>query len=88
MFAKRIFSGATELAGVRSLVLVAGIVSLVLVYAQQPAGATFPGTPARKAYWAFDGHDHEIYTIEADGGGKRQVTHNSVDDFDSSWGSR
>jgi len=34
MFAKRIFSGATELAGVRSFVLVAGTVSLVLVYAQ------------------------------------------------------
>src|SRR5918994_2715030 len=77
--------GGSKLAGLRSgvlgLVLLGGLVaavgSLMLVYAQQPAEATFPGTPGRIAYWAFDGHDHEIYTIKPSGEGKVKVTDNS-----------
>jgi Tol biopolymer transport system component len=39
------------------------------------------------AYSAWDGHDREIYTINADGGGggKVQVTNNSRNDFDPSY---
>jgi TolB protein len=38
------------------------------------------------SYW--DGHDYEIYTINAGGGGRFQLTDNTTDDSSPSWGSR
>ena len=80
-----VFAKVAGFAQVRSVVLsfvllvgVAGAVgSLIAAYAQ-PAGATFPGTPGKIAYYRSDGNDLEIYTIRPDGGGKYQVTHNRV----------
>ena len=39
------------------------------------------------AYTGDDGTDTEIYTINSGGGGKFNVTDNSRDDDDPSWGS-
>src|SRR5215216_8072542 len=54
-------------------------VGLVVLYAQ-PAEANFPGKPGKIAFSQDDGNDLEIYTIKADGGGKKQLTDNSTDD--------
>src|SRR5215210_3103494 len=60
-------------ASVALLLSAVGLVAVVLV---QPARATFPGVPGKIAHVGYDGHDAEIYTIESDGDGKRQITHN------------
>jgi hypothetical protein len=43
------------------------------------AEATFPGKPGKIAYHGYDGNDYEIYSINAGGGGKVQLTDNSMD---------
>src|SRR3712207_8728914 len=35
------------------------------------------------AYAAYDGHDLEIYTLNAQGGGTTQLTNNNTDDYRS-----
>jgi TolB protein len=48
----------------------------------QKAEATFPGKNGRIVYAGWNrGEDFEIYTIRADGSGKRQLTHNDTDDL-------
>ena len=55
------------------------------------AGAAFPGKNGRIAYSSYEGTfpkgDFEIYTINARGGGKSQVTNNAFA-YDLSWGNR
>src|SRR5215204_6462429 len=55
-------------------------VGLLIVLYTQPAEANFPGKPGKIAFSQDDGNDFEIYTIKADGGGKKQLTDNSTDD--------
>ena len=71
-----------------TLALLLSAVGLVAVVLVQPARAAFPGVPGKIAHTGFDGQDNEIYTIESDGDGKRQITHNTWYDTDPSWGSR
>src|SRR5215218_4757193 len=60
--------------------LLAAVGVFVVVLYAQPAEANFPGKPAKIAYAGYDGQDYEIYTINASGGGKKQLTDNSTDD--------
>src|SRR5215208_5890411 len=60
--------------------LLAGVGLFVVVLYAQPAEANFPGKPGKIAFSQDDGNDFEIYTIKADGGGKKQLTDNSTDD--------
>jgi Tol biopolymer transport system component len=54
----------------------------VVLVVSQKAEATFPGKNGRIAYTDWDrGKDYEIYTINPDGSGKRQLTHNNTDDI-------
>src|SRR5918999_725879 len=57
-------------------------VGLVVVLYAQPAEANFPGKPGKIAYSGLDAPngDYEIYTIDPNGGGKKQLTDNSLDD--------
>src|SRR5215207_462423 len=65
-------------------VLMACAVALSAV--SEKAEATFPGKNGRIAYTDWDaGKDYEIYTINPDGSGKRQLTHNNTDDIDPSY---
>src|SRR5215216_1239954 len=64
--------------------LLAAVGLVVFLYAQ-PAEANFPGTPGKMAYAGYDGQDYEIYTIRTDGGGKRQLTDNSVGDYEPAY---
>jgi hypothetical protein len=66
-------------------VLVACLVALLAV--SKEAEATFPGKPGKIAYAGYEGPDPEIYTIKAGGGGRFNVTDNTTNDFDPSWGS-
>jgi hypothetical protein len=69
--------------------LAVGLVVLIMVVVEaHPAGATFPGKPGKIAYRCHDGQDQEIYTINAAGGGRVQLTDNSTDDYTPSWGNR
>ena len=72
---------ATLLAAVAAGLLAAVGVFVVILYAQ-PAEANFPGKPGKIAYAGLDAPngDYEIYTINASGGGKKQLTDNSTDD--------
>jgi hypothetical protein len=54
-------------------------VGLVVLYAQ-PAEANYPGKPGKIAFAGYERNDSEIYTINASGGGKRQLTNNSTRD--------
>ncbi len=54
-------------------------VGLVVLYAQ-PAEANYPGKPGKIAYSGWDGNDLEIYTINTDGGGRKNLTNNNTDD--------
>jgi WD40-like Beta Propeller Repeat len=60
-------------------VLMACAVALLTVSGK--AEATFPGKNGRIAYSAYDGNDYEIYTINAGGSGKTQLTHNNNNEF-------
>ena len=72
-----------HLGGTLLAVAAAGLLAdaglLVVLYAQ-PAEANYPGKPGKIAFSQDDGNDFEIYTIKADGGGKKQLTDNSTND--------
>ena len=65
--------------------LLAGVGLFVVVLYAQPAEANFPGKPGKIAFSQDDGNDFEIYTIKANGGGKKQLTDNSLDDRDPAY---
>jgi Tol biopolymer transport system component len=71
-----------------ALVAVGLLMPMVVVEAG-PAGAAFPGKNGRIAYASYDAPfpkgDSEIYTIRADGSGKRQLTNNDTEDLDPSY---
>jgi WD40 repeat protein len=67
-----------------ALVAVGLLVLMMVVVEVRPARATFPGQNGKIAYWVFD-PDREIYTINAGGGGKVQVTNNTTADSDPSY---
>jgi hypothetical protein len=68
------------------------LVLMLLMSKTHPAGAILlPREPGNKiAYQGYDGHDWEIYKINAAGGGGGEVrlTHNSTNDAGPSWGNR
>src|SRR5215208_4738479 len=65
--------------------LLAAVGLFVVVLYAQPAEANYPGKPAKIAYAGYDGQDYEIYTINANGGGKLNVTDNSTSDYDPAY---
>ncbi len=67
--------------------LLAAVGSLMVLYAQS-AEANYPGNPGKIAYSGWDGNDLEIYTINAGGGGKSQVTDSKYYSSQPSWGIR
>jgi Tol biopolymer transport system component len=70
---------------IAAAVAVACAVALSAV-SQKKAEATFPGKNGRIAYAGWNrGKDFEIYTINPDGSGKTQLTHNNTDDLDPSY---
>ena len=67
--------------------LLAAVGLFVVVLYAQPAEANFPGKPGKIAYSGRDAPngDYEIYTINSNGGGKKQLTDNSTNDFNPSY---
>src|SRR5215204_4412149 len=67
--------------------LLAAVGLLVVVLYTQPAEANFPGKPAKIAYAGRDAPngDYEIYTINPNGGGKKQLTDNSTNDIEPAY---
>jgi hypothetical protein len=60
--------------------------AVVVLALSEKAEATFPGKNGRIAYAGWNrGKDFEIYTINPDGSGKRQLTHNNTDDLDPAY---
>jgi Tol biopolymer transport system component len=60
--------------------------AVVVLVVSEKAEATFPGKNGRIAYTDWDGgKDYEIYTINPDGSGKTQLTHNNTDDLDPAY---
>ena len=81
--------------GRRTLYLPALIVVAVLMACaaallavSEKAQATFAGKPGKIAYSGDGATDGEIYTIKPGGGSRFNVTGNTTDDFEPSWGSR
>ena len=66
-------------------VAVAVACAVALSALSEKAEATFPGKNGRIAYANYDGTDYEIYTINPDGSGKTQLTHNNTDDIDPAY---
>ena len=64
--------------------LLAAVGLVVVIYAQS-AEATFPGKPGKIAFAGFDGQDYEIYTINSNGGSKKQLTDNSTNDLEPAY---
>ena len=62
-------------------------VGLVVVLYAQPAEANYPGKPGKIAYSGLDAPngDYEIYTIDPNGGGKKQLTDNSTNDIEPAY---
>jgi hypothetical protein len=60
------------------------LLMLVVLYAQ-PAEANYPGTNGKIAYSGWDGNDWDIYTINPDGGSRKNVTNNNTDDIQPSY---
>ena len=60
-----------------------------MLVVSEKAEATFPGNNGRIAYASYDAPlpkgDSEIYTIRADGSGKRQLTNNDREDIDPAY---
>ena len=80
---------------VRVLVAVSGTLTAVgllvhmVVFEAHTAETTFPGKNGKIAYTDYrKGAGTRIYTINAGGEGRVQVTHNRTDDGGPSWGSR
>jgi Tol biopolymer transport system component len=67
--------------------LLAAVGLFVVVLYAQPAEANFPGKPGKIAFSGKDAPngDYEIYTINANGGGKKPLTDNSSDDSSPSF---
>jgi Tol biopolymer transport system component len=67
--------------------LLAAVGLFVVVLYAQPAEANFPGKPGKIAFSGKDAPngDYEIYTINANGGGKKPLTDNSLSDFEPSY---
>ena len=65
--------------------LLAAVGLFVVVLYAQPAEANFPGKPGKIAYAGYDGQDYEIYTINPNGGGKKQLTDNSTNDLEPAY---
>ena len=61
--------------------LLAAVGLFVVVLYAHPAEANFPGKPGKIAFAGYDGQDYEIYTINPNGGAKKQLTDNSLDDY-------
>jgi hypothetical protein len=61
------------------------LVLMLMVVEVRPAGAAFPGQNGKIAYSGFDGHDSEIYTIDARGGGRVKVTNNNKPDLNPTY---
>jgi Tol biopolymer transport system component len=69
---------------IAAAVAVACAVALSAV--SEKAEATFPGKNGRIAYAGWNrGKDYEIYTINPNGSGKTQLTHNNTDDIDPAY---
>jgi hypothetical protein len=77
------------LAAAAGALVAAGLLVLMLlvVVEARPAEATFPGKNGKIAYSSWDGQDDDIYTINAGGGGRFNVTDNGTEDYEASWGS-
>jgi TolB protein len=73
-------AAAGALVAARLLVLM-----LLVVVEARPAEATFPGKNGKIAYSSWDGQDDDIYTINAGGGGRFNVTDNATDEYYSSY---
>jgi Tol biopolymer transport system component len=67
--------------------LLAAVGLLVVVLYAQPAEANFPGKPGKIAYAGKDAPngDYEIYTINSGGGGKKQLTDNTLSDYEPAY---
>jgi Tol biopolymer transport system component len=63
--------------------------AVVVIVVSEKAEATFPGKNGRIAYASYDAPfpkgDSDIYTIRADGSGKRQLTNNDREDIDPAY---
>jgi Tol biopolymer transport system component len=73
-----------------ALIVAAVLMACAVVLAlSEKAEAAFPGKNGRIAYASYDAPfpkgDSEIYTINPDGSGKRQLTNNDTDDLDPSY---
>src|ERR671913_606527 len=77
----------TALLAVAAAGLLAAVGLFVVVFYAEPADANYPGKPGKIAYSGLDAPngDYEIYTINADGGGKKQLTDNSLSDYEPSY---
>jgi Tol biopolymer transport system component len=71
------------LASTALAVLLAVVVAFVGI--EDSAEASFPGKNGKIAFYSNQDGDAEIYKINPDGSGLKQVTHNTVPDFDPSW---
>src|SRR5918994_1393218 len=72
----------TALLAVAAAGLLAAVGLFVVVFYAEPADANYPGKPGKIAYSGLDAPngDYEIYTIDPNGEGKKQLTDNSLDD--------
>jgi hypothetical protein len=60
--------------------------AVVVLALSEKAEATFPGKNGRIVYAGWNrGKDFEIYTINPDGSGKTQLTHNDTNDIDPAY---
>jgi Tol biopolymer transport system component len=57
----------------------------VLLASEKSAEASFPGKNGRIAFTGHPDGDSEILKIRPDGSGLKQITHNTVDDFEPAW---
>src|ERR687898_3452698 len=79
-----------HLGGTLLAVAAAGLLAdagLVVVLYAQPAEANFPGKPGKIAFAGRDAPngDFELYTINPNGGGKKQLTNNSTNDIEPAY---
>ena len=67
--------------------LLAAVGLFVVVFYAEPADANYPGKPGKIVYSGQDAPngDYEIYTIDPNGEGKKQLTNNSSDDYSPSY---
>ena len=52
---------------------------------RKTSAAAFPGDNGRIAYSVYDGNDYDLYTINADGSRRRQLTDTTVDEYRPAW---